>query len=395
MTGDERPRLLTARFVLVVASGLAYFTALGILLPAIPLFVKKSLGGSDLGVGIAVGAFAVGSVVLRPWAGFVGDRRGRRILIIGGATVVAVSNALYHAAGGLPSLVAVRLLGGIGEAAFFVGAGTMVADLAPEERRGEAISYWSIAVYGGLAIGPFLGESLADGGHYGNAWTVAAALSATAAVLGCFTSETAPPHVPRDVGAKRPPLLHRAALLPGSVLFLGMIGLAGYTSFVALYARNVGMANSKPALLIYAAVVLVVRIVGSRVPDSIGPVRAGTIAMSTSAAGLIIIAVFHSTAGLLGGTVVFALGMSLLYPAMIMFALLDIPSSERGSAMGTVSTFFDLSQGVGAAVLGGVASVSSYRGAFVAAAMFALAGLVTLRWSARSERSPAVETASV
>jgi len=52
-------------------------------------------------LGIAVGAFAVCAVLLRPYAGRLGDRYGRRVLVIVGAFVVAASSALYPLAGDL------------------------------------------------------------------------------------------------------------------------------------------------------------------------------------------------------------------------------------------------------------------------------------------------------
>src|SRR5689334_16124794 len=109
------------------------------MVPTIPVFVERSLEGDSLAVGIAVGAFAVGAILLRPFAGRIGDRYGRRILIVAGAFIVAAAWALVHLATNLPVLVGTRILGGIGEAAFFVGAGTMITDLAPEHRRGEAL----------------------------------------------------------------------------------------------------------------------------------------------------------------------------------------------------------------------------------------------------------------
>ena len=72
---------------------------------------------------------------------------------------------------------------GLGEACFFVGATTMATDLAPEERRGEAVSYWSVALWGGLAFGPVLGELLLDGSNYDLVWYVAGALGLTAAAV--------------------------------------------------------------------------------------------------------------------------------------------------------------------------------------------------------------------
>ncbi len=73
--------------------------------------------------------------------------------------------------------------------------------------------------------------------------------------------------------------------------------------------------------------------------------------------------------------------MSFLYPAMLTLALTGLADNERGSAVGTVSSFFDLSQGVGALLLGVVAALTGYRGAFVAGALLGLAALVLLRGS--------------
>jgi len=155
----ERPPLVTLRFATVVASGICYFLSIGVVIPAIPRYVKHRLDGGDLAVGIVVGALFVGAVILRPLAGRIGDRYGRRLLVIGGAFTVGVSMLCYALADSIPALVGARVITGVGEAAFFVGAATMITDLAPVERRGEAISYWSVAVYSGFAFGPAIGSS--------------------------------------------------------------------------------------------------------------------------------------------------------------------------------------------------------------------------------------------
>ncbi len=381
-----KERLLTPRFILVVVVGLSYFLSLGMLLPVLPLFVRDGLGGSDVAVGVAVGAFSVGAVLLRPFAGRIGDRWGRRVLMVGGALTVAVSAGLYHLASAIGLLVVIRVLGGIGEAAFFVGAGTMITDLAPETRRGEAISYWSVAVYGGLAFGPTLGETLLAKDQYGRVWTVAAALALFAAILALFTRESMAPQTAAEQAATaagvprvRAPLLHRSALAPGLVLFLGLVGLAGFTEFVPLYVTEVGLDDSRSIFLLYGCLILAVRIFGAKIPDRIGPLWAGTGATALAGVGLFIMAAVPRPVGLYLGTAVFSIGMSLLYPAMLMLALTGVPARERGSAVGTVCSFFDASQGLGAVVLGGVAAFAGYRGAFFGGGVLAIVGLVLLR----------------
>src|SRR5690606_15842081 len=103
-------RLLTLRFATVVAAGLAYFLSLGMLLPVVPLYVEGPLRGSDLAVGVVVGGFAVGAVLVRPLAGRLGDRRGRKALIIAGGLIVGLTTLAYQLVDAIPALFAVRVL---------------------------------------------------------------------------------------------------------------------------------------------------------------------------------------------------------------------------------------------------------------------------------------------
>ena len=261
--------------------GLAYFMALGVVLPVVPQYVKHRLGGGSIAVGVAVGALFVGAVLLRPYAGRLGDRFGRRVLIVSGALVVAVSVSLYGAVPSLGFLIFARALTGLGEAAFFVGAASMVADLAPVQRRGEAFSYWSVAVYGGLAFGPALGETIRDSAGISTVWLVAGGLGVLAAVLGTFTREVERPEgAPTDSR-----IVNRAAVGPGIVLLAGLISLAAFTAFVPLYVDDIGLGSADVVFLLYGGLVLLVRVIGARIPDRLGGRTGGTAALVLSGAG--------------------------------------------------------------------------------------------------------------
>jgi hypothetical protein len=125
----------------------------GVLIPAVPRYVQGPLGTGDVAVGLVVGAFSLSAFFLRPWAGRPGDRWGRRPLMLVGAGMFTASVLGYGLASSPQTLAGLRLLTGAGEAFFFVGAITAVADLAPARRRGEAISLASLALYVGSASG--------------------------------------------------------------------------------------------------------------------------------------------------------------------------------------------------------------------------------------------------
>ena len=70
-TSQDRPtRLVTPGFLILVAAALAFFTGGGIVLPVASRFADGPLGADSTGVGIAIGAFAVGALVMRPVIGW-------------------------------------------------------------------------------------------------------------------------------------------------------------------------------------------------------------------------------------------------------------------------------------------------------------------------------------
>jgi MFS family permease len=390
---DDGERLLTPAFVEITGAALCYFIAIGVVAPVLPRFVEDSLGGGGTAVGVAVGAFAISAAALRPAAGRLGDARGRKVLVLGGASIAGISMFGYVLATSLPVLIFMRLLTGVGEAAMFVGAATAAQDLAPHSRRGEAASYFSVAVYGGLAIGPILGELART--HWGvhAAWYLGGAFCLAAVLLGTRMPAARPTVAPPASGRRR--LLHPAAIRPGLILMLSTTGYAGFAAFVPLYVTELGLSGAGIVFAEYAFAVLVVRIFGARLPDRLGSRRGASIALALQSIGLMTMCLWMSVVGLYVSTFVYAMGVSLLYPALFPLVVDGAPESERSQAVATFTLAFDISAGLGAFLLGIVVSLSSERWAFGAAAILSFVGLLLVRTVGRRygkvpQLSPAV-----
>ncbi|MEJ7582939.1 MAG: MFS transporter [Acidimicrobiales bacterium] len=217
-------------------------------------------------------------------------------------------------------------------------------------------------------------------------WLVAAGAAVVAALLGLRTpvGTLVPP-----TGEKRS-FLHPDAVAPGMVLLLGLVALAGFTSFVPLYVDDIGLDGAGPAFILYAGLILTLRLLGARIPDRLGAVPTATAALLAVMAGMAVMGLWASPAGLYLGTGVFSTGMALLFPAMFSTVMHAAPEDERSHAVGTFSLFFDLSQGIGAVVLGAVVALTAERGAFLASTVAAAAGLWVLR--RKVEVPPPAET---
>jgi MFS family permease len=374
----QSDRVLTKPFVLTMLAEFALCTSIGMLLAVVPVYADGDLGVGSFGVAVAVAAVSPMVLVCQPLAGRYADRHGRRILIVAGAVIAALSIAGYVVADSLAVLVLLRLLTGAGEAMVLVGAATMVTDLAPEHRRGEALSLFSLGLWGGLALGPFLGELVLGDTRFDTVWLLAATCCLAAGLIGLLLPETAPQ---KEVDAGASPsaqLIHPSAVGPGLVLAFTVLGFAGLSTFGALYARELGLEGAGSVFLVFSAVVVATRILARQVPDRLGPKRTSRFALSLIAVGLFVIGLVNAPAGLFVGTVVVAFGHALAFPSLMTLAVNAGPASERSSIVGTFSAFTELGFLVGALTLGAVASALGYEGVFVVCAFGPLLGVLVL-----------------
>lgn len=369
-------RLFTGPFIALAVADLSYFTSQGMLILVTPLFARGPLAADPVGVGVAVGAFSVTALLLRPWSGRESDRRGRRPLLVAGA-VVATAAILAHAlVTDLAVLVVLRLVLGAAEALFFVAGFAMLADLAPPGREGEALSFNSLALYLGIALGPLLGELLLAVGGFPAAWIGAAGLSLLAAALALRLPVTG--RVPE---ADRGPtvLIHRGVVRPSAGLFTGVVAMAGFLAFVAIYGRDVlAMSNTGPVLLVFGLIVVVCRIVFAKLPDRVEPFRLAAAALALIAIGMATTGLFSNVQGLFAGAAMMAVGVAFVTPAFFAAIARGLKPSERGAAFGTVSIFLDLAFGGGPVLLGLIVAAANIPTAFLLAALIPAAGaLVT------------------
>ena len=383
----DREPLFTRAFVRLAVADLSYFTAAGVAVYALPLYVTGPVGSDPTGAGLAFGAFAVSALVLRPFAGRFADLWGRRPLLFGGAVICAVALFLTALVDSLATIVLLRLLVGVAEAAFLVASFAVLADLAPSSRMGEALSYNSLGLYLGLSLGPPLGEVMVATWGFAGAWCGAGALAACAAVIVLGIGETRSPRSDSDA----PPRLIHWKAVPASIgFFTSIAAIGGFLAFASLHAAAIGLASTSLPLFVYGAVVVIGRIVFAKVPDRVPALPLGAAALAAIAVGLGVTALWSSPTGMIIGTALLAIGVTFSTPAFFTAAFSTAAPSERGAASGTVSAFLDLGLGGGPMLLGLVAGSLGLPFAFGAAAALALAGCVwTLALRRRTAPTPA------
>lgn len=382
-----RPPLLTRNFAVVCAATLAFFTANNMQIPVFPDFMRERVGAGGAGIGLFIGLFSVTAVLLRPTVGRALEHRARSTFMILAGAITAVAALGYQAAGDWWVLVPIRLLHGVAIAFYYTAASTLVADIAPEERRAEALSYFSMFLYLGLAIGPAIGIALEHGGGFAPVFLASAGIGLACAVFA--RSVTEPPLGEHAPDAGRGPLVSREALFPAAVLGLAAVAYGAAVNFSADMASQKGLGGQWyfPAL---AVAVIVTRAFSGRAADRYGRVLVAAPGLGLFAVAMVVESRSGSTAALLASAVAFGVGFGSFFPSMMALTIDRVSPQRRGLALGTFTAAFDVGFGAGSPLMGAIAGSAGYDAMYLVAALFALGALALLvTGSARARRAVA------
>ena len=378
-----------AAFAGIFAVTMLGLLSVGATLPVLPRYVTGPLHSGDFEVGIVTGAFAITGLACRPLAGHLADRRGRKRVVVLGALSTALAGVLYFVPAGVPGLIVARLFLGAGEGAVYTAGSAWVVDMTPPERRGRIIGLYGLAIWGGLALGPPIGELILQATSFEMVWAFAALAPLVGAAIALRIPETFAPH---ETPAADRRLISREALRPGIALSLAIVGYAAMASFVVLHLDQEGVGHGAAVFTAFAVSVVAMRVLGGWLPDRYGSIPCVIGAAVIEAAGLLVIAGADSVAVAILGAVAMGAGFSLLFPSLALLVVNRVPVQRRGVAMGTFTAFFDLGMGVGSPIVGAAAALGGYEAAFVLAAACALLTIVvavSLRAVAAAMPAPA------
>lgn len=384
----RRPRLSFAGVFAVTFLGLI---AVGSVLPVLPRYVRGPLDSSDLAVGVVIGSYAVTGLLLRPVAGRLADRRGRRPTVVLGALLVSLSGLLYLPHLGIPGLIGARLVLGAGEGALYTAGSAWIVDMAPPERRGRVLGLYGLAVWGGLSVGPLLGEVVLHATSYETVWICAAVLP----LLGAAIALRVPDPFQPLAHAEPHPLIAPEAVRPGLAVALASVGYATLAAFIVLLLESRGVGHGATVFAAFAAMIVLARLLAGHLPDRFGPAPVAIGAVLVEAGGLLLIALSHSLVLALVGGMAMGGGFSLLNPSLMLIAVGGVSQAARGAAMGTYTAFFDAGVGIGAPLAGLAAALTSYEGAFVLAAAVAVSSALLIATTLRREHRPSRPGVSV
>ncbi|OFJ54476.1 MFS transporter [Mycolicibacterium grossiae] len=169
------------------------WSAFGLRVALIPLFVVEVLDRGAGVAGLALATFAVGNVAVVIPSGYLSDRVGRRIPLLVGLPVAAASTLLVGFTTSMPVFLAAAFVTGAATGIFISPQQAAVADIVGSKARGgTAVATFQMmsdfgAILGSLAVG-----QIAEHFSYGAAFAVSGGILLAAAIGWVFAPETRP-----------------------------------------------------------------------------------------------------------------------------------------------------------------------------------------------------------
>ena len=360
------------QLLLLWVGAFAFFLSFLLLLSALPIYMRR-LGASDAAIGFITAAFGITSLLLRPLAGWGADRYGRRVLMLAGAALFTVASVAYGWALGVPGLVLVRLLHGCGMGLYPTAASAMVADLSPPQRRGEILGFYGAAGSVALAIGPVAGIAIVESAGFGMLFWTAGAMAAVSAAATVAARETLA--CPRTVRFTVRGAVSGAAVLPALLALCLTFSYGAQVAFLPLHAASMGV-NPGVFFLIFAVAITVVRGPAGRLSDRIGRRPVAAAGLSCAALAMVLLALSYGVWGLAAAGGVYGLAYGITQPALIAWSVDSVPEGERGRAVGTYHTAFELGIVIGATLAGLVIARWGNAATFLGTAAVAGAGAI-------------------
>ncbi|MGV9675477.1 MFS transporter [Nocardia sp. NPDC003482] len=362
-------------------------------------------------------AFVVAGLLIT--TGNLGDRIGRRAILLGGATVFGLASVLAAFAPTAAALIAARALMGVGGAMLLPSSLALISSLFPEPRaRSTAIAVWTAFAAGGSAVGPIIGGVLLHDFWWGSVFLInIPALLVLLAVGPLLLPE-------RRAGGRGPldlpsvvlsiagilPLVYAvkeaaAATMSAATIGVGVVGAmvltvfvwrqrrlaeplvdprlfrdgrfrlavtssvvgtlsgAGMGSLTSMYLQSVAGRDAFEAALLGipgAMAVFVFSMSGARVARRLGVRNAFGAGLGAAAVGNLLLLGIGVDGGIgwyITGSTIAGIGYGIVFMLVPDLAVAAVPPERAGSALGVSETSLELGHALGLSLLGSLATL--------------------------------------
>lgn len=162
----QEEKLWTKTFISTSIVNFVLILSMYLLLVTMASYVIHTYNASTSLAGLVASIFIIGVLLGRLYVGNKIEHFGSKKMLIIGIGIYIFLSFFYFLHLNIYSLIAIRVIQGVGVGFATTATGTIIAQIIPARRSGEGIGYFSMSAVLAAAIGPLIGVSFINAFGY-------------------------------------------------------------------------------------------------------------------------------------------------------------------------------------------------------------------------------------
>ena len=349
---EKQSSIYTTQFWLLCTSNFLFSASFQMMIPELPDYLK-SMGGKEY-IGYIIALFTLTAGLSRPFSGKLTDTIGRVPIMAFGSIVCFVCSGIYPFVHTVFGFLLLRFLHGFSTGTKPTATAAYVADIIPEDRRGEAQGMLGIFTATGMSIGPTIGSYLATFATINVMFYTSSAFALGSILILLNMKETLPKAQKQPFSLKLFKIgwidIFEPRVLPAFVVMLLLCFSSGVIlTLVADQTKLLGMTNKGLFFTISTIASLSVRIFFSKTSDKHGRIPVLIVSAILMIISMIMFAVVDSVTVFVLASIAFGFSWGLNTPTLMAWTVDLSHENYRGRALAT--TYIALEAGIGIGAL--------------------------------------------
>lgn len=380
---EKQPSIYTTQFWLLCLSNFLFSASFQMMIPELPDYLG-SMGGKEY-IGYIIALFTLTAGFARPFSGKLTDTIGRVPVMAFGSIVCFVCGGLYPFVHTIARFLLLRFLHGFSTGTKPTATSAYVADIIPEDRRGEAQGMLGIFTATGMSIGPSIGSYLTDWTSINVMFFTSSAFALLSILILLNMRETLPITQKEAFSLKLFKIGWKDVFEPRVIPAFTVMLLVSFSSGVLLtlvpdQTKLLGITNKGLFFTIYTISSLTVRLFFAKSSDKYGRIPILMISSAILVFSMVLCALTSSFWVFMLASILFGFSWGFNTPTLMAWTVDLSDELYRGRAVAT--TYIALEAGIG---LGALFAGQIYQGKveniiipYFLAAFFAFTSLVYL-----------------
>jgi len=378
---QKSQQLLTKEFILLSLSSLLFFGSFNMIIPELPEYLT-SLGGAEY-KGYIISLFTITAAISRPFSGKLTDTIGRVPIMIFGASVAFVVGISYPIFTSVIGFMFLRLIHGFSTGFKPTGTSAYVADIIPENRRGEAMGFLGMASSLGMAIGPTFGSQLTSTLGYNALFYISGSIALLSVLILFNLKETLKPEKRKKFSLKllkisKDDFYEPRVLAPAIVFLLSTFSFGLILTIIPDLSVHLNIGDKGVFFTIFVLSSVAIRFIAGRASDLHGRIPVIVVSMFVLIGSMLILSFAQTKTTFYLSALLYGISLGMSSPTVFAWTA-DLSNPKKiGRAFATIYIALEVGIGIGAFVSAKIYSNNpdNFGYTFASGAITALVALI-------------------